>query len=487
MTLPKFNRILFLTFNIFFALSMALTFFIALFNPDLKNTSILLTLIILFLLIIFLFFICFISKKFNTTQLLIISCINFALLLLLQCFFGYFFAVNPSWDISNIYNAASSLSSGATTVLPDYFSVLYPNNIFITILFKIFYDFCNIFNFNLIGASIILNIVTIFLSALISYYLVYKIFNLRIATITSFLFLTTTPFYTYASIFYTDTLTMLFLPLSFLLIYKFKTTNNYIFLSFGGILISIGVGIKTNIILGLIALLIYLILTCNKSIQLIKELSFLIIPFIISSYLITGVCQHYINRPINEAGLPYTHWIMMGLTGVGSYTNSDVLASKSHGPNKNDIKSFNIATIKSRLHSYGFDGYSKFLQRKLKYTWGDGTYFASSLLSRKPKTNYFFHKYIYGSSNSLFLSFAEATHTFLLLLIFISSITLFKSKKYFGHLFNITIFGTFLFLILWETKSRYLVCMLPLFICSASFTIDYIVNIITTKLNYKKL
>ncbi|MGL4873808.1 MAG: glycosyltransferase family 39 protein [Clostridium sp.] len=483
MNIQKFKHTLFFIFNVFFALTIAFTLFIALFNPDFKNTSIPLTLILFILLILFFLFICFMIKRFTTKQLIVISVINFSLLLLLQLFFGYFFAINPSWDISSIYNAASSLSNGSISILPDYFSVLYPNNIFIAILFKFFYDFCNIFNFNLINASIALNIISIFLSALISYYLVYKIFNLEVATIISFLFLTTTAFYTYASIFYTDTLTMLFLPLAFLLSYKFKRTNNYIFLSLGGLLISIGVGIKTNIIIGLIALIIYLLLTCRNFISFIKEVAFLIIPFVICSALITGVCQNYINRPIKEAGLPYTHWIMMGLTGVGSYTSSDVLASKSHGPNKDAIKSFNIATIKSRLNSYGIDGYIQFLKRKLKYTWGDGTYFASSLLSRKPKKVYSFHKYIYGKENTLFLSFAESTHALLLLLVLLSSFALFKSKNSFGHLPNIAILGTFLFLILWETKPRYLVCMLPLFIVSSSFAINSLIDFIQKKYN----
>ena len=44
----------------------------------------------------------------------------------------------------------------------------------------------------------------------------------------------------------------------------------------------------------------------------------------------------------------------------------------------------------------------------------------------------------------------------------ISGVYLFKNRHAFVHVMAITLFGNFLFLLIWETRSRYLVLYLPL-------------------------
>ncbi|MDO5794917.1 MAG: hypothetical protein Q4Q00_12110, partial [Turicibacter sp.] len=46
--------------------------------------------------------------------------------------------------------------------------------------------------------------------------------------------------------------------------------------------------------------------------------------------------------------------------------------------------------------------------------------------------------------------------------IVVSGIKLFKEKSVFEILLSIALFGTFLFLLIWETRSRYLILYLPL-------------------------
>lgn len=56
----------------------------------------------------------------------------------------------------------------------------------------------------------------------------------------------------------------------------------------------------------------------------------------------------------------------------------------------------------------------------------------------------------------------QGVHLVVLLLILAGAVKLFKQKNAFESVLSITIFGTFLFLLIWETRSRYLILYLPL-------------------------
>lgn len=458
----------------FFIVAICITLYFAIFDTWDEVIKVGPTLIALGISFIFILVIARISNKLSKKQLIILSCINLAIFIALQLFFGYFFAINPSWDISAVFNGASDLALNKAEFLPNYFKVFYPNNIFITVLWSLFYKFCFIIGINFLNASIVLNMLVVLTSVILTYIIILKIFDLKIATIASYLFILITPFYTYTSIFYTDTLTMIFLPLVILLILRYKDTNNILYLLFAGFVMAFGVGIKSNIVIGFIAIIIYLIFSLDKFKDIIKMILIMCVAFTLTTAGIAKVNQKYIDVPLKSAGLPYTHWIMMGLANSGGYGSEDVQASKKAGPNKEDIKKFNVQMIQKRLSDYGFNGYMKFLYKKLRYTWGDGTYFASVLLKREPVRQSELHEYVSLDKRTPFVTFAEGTHSLLLILILIGAISLFKIRKNnrLGYLFNISIFGTFLFLILWETKSRYIICMLPLFICSASYGLN---------------
>ncbi len=450
----KLKNTLLIIFNVIFLLVISFCFHFALLNPFNKNLNKGFIFFLFLLLCLGFLFLFFITKNLSKRSLLIISIINLIIFILLQIFFGYFFSVNPSWDMISIFNSATKVASNEWEFFSSYFYKMYPNNIFITVLWMKFYKLCYYFSFNLIVSSVIINIIVVLISVIITYILIKKVFNIRVATISSFLFIVITPFYSYTPIFYTDTLTMIFLPLAFLLFYIYiKSKNNFISLS------------------------IFSIFIIDNLKGFFRFISLFLISFIVSSILINSTCQKYIPVPLKDAGLPSTHWIMMGLKDNGGFNKEDVDLSKKAGKTRKEIQEFNIKTIKTRLKNYGIDGYSKFLYKKIQYTWGDGTYFAPVKLSRKPIRPNFLHTYIYGDKNSLFTSFSEASHSLLLFLILIGSIGLFKSKNKIGFLFNICIFGVFLFLILWEARSRYLVCILPILVCSSSIGINEILKL----------
>ena len=90
-------------------------------------------------------------------------------------------------------------------------------------------------------------------------------------------------------------------------------------------------------------------------------------------------------------------------------------------------------------------------------------------LSRQPLEENPYATYIYGESRSAFVYFCQAVQLNILGLLVFAGFKLFTKKTTFEIVLSITLFGTFLFLLIWETRSRYLVLMLPVMIAMCTY------------------
>ena len=80
----------------------------------------------------------------------------------------------------------------------------------------------------------------------------------------------------------------------------------------------------------------------------------------------------------SEVGFPKTHWVMMGLKGLGGYddeidTNMTRFL-KDSGWSNDEIQAQHIRLMKERLEAFGVGGFINHLNSKLNFTWSDGTY-----------------------------------------------------------------------------------------------------------------
>ena len=129
--------------------------------------------------------------------------------------------------------------------------------------------------------------------------------------------------------------------------------------------------------------------------------------------------------------------------------------------------------IKDRIHNYGFTGMIDHLKQKINYTWSDGTYYSIRKLIREPlMENNPYADYIIGHQNKYFIYFSQISHLTLIGLMLIGAFRLLRTKDTFESILTITIIGVFLFLLLWETRSRYLVLYLPVFLVLAAYGIQ---------------
>lgn len=179
------------------------------------------------------------------------------------------------------------------------------------------------------------------------------------------------------------------------------------------------------------------------------------------------------SMPRGETGIPSTHWIMMGLSNPGGYDDNDAhfsIGLKNDDKSNQEIKEANIQIIKERIQNYGFTGMIDHLKQKINYTWSDGTYYSIRKLIREPlMENNPYADYVIGHQNKYFIYFSQISHITLIGLMLIGTFRLLHKKDLFESILTITIIGVFLFLLLWETRSRYLVLYLPIFLALAAY------------------
>lgn len=391
------------------------------------------------------------------------------ILIVLQVVFVIYCRVDPSWDFGVIFNDAYSIANSVFE-LPEYYYKFYPNNIGALLMYTAIFKVISIFTINkmvylVIGS--IFNMMMIDGALLITHILIKKVFNLKMATLFSFLSIFILPLFAYSPILYTDTTTMIFPMAMMLLLYNYnesRSNGRVLYLISIGMLTAIGVILKTNIIIVLVAVIIYIVCT-NKIMKSLINNIIILLSFLVIFSFYKVVANYVMPIEYNEAGLPMTHWVMMGLKNNGAFNNEDVEFTKAFN-NKESAKEANLDEIKKRLSDYGFKGYIEFISRKIKFTWNDGTYYSINKLSRQPLEDNKVEKYVTGEKNHMLIYLSQMSHLALIILIFISSVAAFKYEDKYKIIqcAQIAIFGVFLFLIIWETRSRYLVCILPMMI-----------------------
>lgn len=401
--------------------------------------------------------------------------ISFIIFIIIQLLFAFIFVVVPSWDFGEIFVSAINSATGEEPLHKSAYFYVYNNNMGYGLLLSTIFSLINLFGINnpvIFGAAgILLNILFIDIAIIYIYKIIKKYFSAEYTKLFILLLLLFTPYITYTPIFYTDTLVLPFAAASiyYLLAVMDKeyTTKKLLFI---GLLIGLGYCIKQTMIIILIAFIISYLLISNKETIKVKLLNILkiLIIFIIPIILLNVyVSVKFDQERLDAKSIPVSHWLMMGLNDNGGYNQADVDYTKSF-KNKQLKKEANIKEINKRVEKLISNKQAiNFYTNKIKYTWGDGTYYAPQKLSANPRNSYKEKNYILPSDsnqNKLFILLSQTRHILMLVLIIIGCLLrteLTDKQKNMQLLLNISIFGIFLFCLIWETRSRYLIIMTP--------------------------
>ena len=427
-------------------------------------------------------------------QVNIIFFILIAVMIILQVIIGYNLICNKffDWRVMDVLSrnfAESGSFENMYRGLPESnngYMARYPNNNGTLIMLS----FYNRLVYLVLGyvplyAPVALNTLCITVAVVFTFLIAKKIFNPMGALITSvfcFMFL---PYYTYTAYYYSDSLSISFVPIAvYFIILGVKAANNkpikqIICLIIAAVSISIGYSIKGSILVILVGALVYIVLE-NKLKQAIISILCIVLAFGVTTVGIKALCtsmKFTTEEELYEEQYPINHWIMMGLNGKGGFNQEDSSFTGNAG-NYDEKKAAVNKEIANRLNEMGFDGMIEHLSKKLSYTWGDGTYYIYHHLNiyekdgetLKTEYNPLFEFVLQdGKYYEGFSVYSNTLQMIMLIFMLMSAYYGIRRKKITAMTFiRGIVFGMALFFMVWETRSRYIFNFTPMFILLAS-------------------
>lgn len=398
----------------------------------------------------------------------------------LQLYCGYLLAVTTSWDTEAVFRGAINLSQqGNLGNYRDYFHI-FPHNLGATsilqLLFTIF-SAKNTDDFYLIAT--IYNVSSNTLGIVFVYLICREIKGVKIAFLSLWLSSCCIPLYFYTSIFYSDTLSLPFVTLSYYLYLKILASESknqqILFACLFAMACVAGTLIKFTVAIVAIAALIDVILRGH-----VKKYWLAVIVVATLFFALLSGFNHYrstflLDKNLSEQKqVPYTHWVMMGLSGNGAYNGSDYGYTHSFSTLEARTQA-NLDRINQRLNDYGFSGYLDFLHRKQQVNFGSGIYGVNEMIDDGPLRPNLLHEFALDSGKhyETVRHFAQGYHVFIFLMIAFGAIYDATTKKQSSInvlVIRLSITGLFIFLALWESNSRYIYNFIPIFIAGAALS-----------------
>ena len=309
----------------------------------------------------------------------------------------------------------------------------------------------------------------------LSFFLVYKLcdklFKRRVHKILALLAVMLNPvLFAYFCIFYSDVVSMPFvLAAVYFGICAAESIGKKRFLLFSALTaVTVGIGfcIKGSVAVAGVALIIYVFFKVNLKRALCFTAAVVIgLAGIVFAERQIMYCSNIITPDgVESYGFPMSHWVMMGLNGRGGYNDDSFMFTYSQ-PDKQTRDAACREKISATLSDMGISGMAKHIVDKLNYTWSGGVYQLTWQLSDTEDSA---AKRFFGGSVP-FLCIAFTAQNILILLMAASFlISAIHCRTDNSYLLRLTALGLVLFLLLWETRSRYMINMLPLFVLIVS-------------------
>lgn len=412
----------------------------------------------------------------NTKKIIFIGC---GILLIVEIIFALLTDFEPVADLHNIKRYAMYFSTHGNFNLieQDYahdyqYLVRYPNNIALLLIVSLVGRLTYlIFGHYVDFAPVVVNIFAINISIILTAFTAKRLFGNRKAVFVLAFCALFSPYLTYLPYYYSDSMSMPFLIGAVYLIVSALQGDNrrsmYAKLCVAGALIFLGYKVKGSLIIlfavGLV--LLFLKFKFKKAVCLVLVFTAGFGAIGLAYNTAVDAVNPITKQQCEKYEYPVTHWLMMGLKGLGKYDEHDDYYTRSF-PSKKEKQDANIKVIKERVKDYKIDGLFDHMVKKAVWTWQDGTYYIS-YHNRDPKNDNILMDFLLidGKYNKAFQNYSSALQMFILLMICISAVkTLIKPKVDEMLLIKGVVFAAFVFFLLWETRSRYLFDMTPLFI-----------------------
>ena len=419
----------------------------------------------------------------------------YLLMIIIQIVVGYYLQVEySSWDVHAVTQSAAALVNNEN--FNELYFARYPNNIAILLLFTLIYKLTNfLFHSTSVQILIAINIVAIDIAVILGVKLLKMICSEEGAYRGGIMMTMFAPFYLYVPICYTDTFSMpVVVGGVYWIIYYAKNHvtmsrwSRILHLLGLGAVLFLGFKLKGSLIVILIAALMYFYFKfeCRKFVKIIVSL---MIGFSIAAIAWgqgVKVLGFISDEEYDQYQFPATHWIMMGLEGLGNFNPDDVGYTLSFST-YDEKKEATVAKIFERVEKLGCEGVVKqFYKKSVNYGWNYGTCYAERYIGdfgdmpiRRNILHEFvlsqgkWHQQFYLITQSIWLFFFGAA-----ILEFVLGV---KNCNYESLLLRLIIFGCMLFFMIWETHPRYILNYTPIVIIAGAMQLDHLLSKIKEK------
>lgn len=415
----------------------------------------------------------------------LILALSLLLLLAINIVTGFALRFEPVYDLGAIFTGASEWSFQGNfmdhmnpTCDPNYF-YYFPNNLGGMTLLYFAFEIASLFGgSDYYAIAMITNAVLIALTVLLTALVTKRMLGIKQSLIVLVFFLIMPPFYFMAATFYTDALSIVF-PILIIYLYLLQkdASSKYKKLVYAiliGLACAVGMLVKMTVLIALIAIIIYDLLARSiKSTAFLTSVSAVVIACVMLVFNSYFYANHLDKDTAEKLNTPYSHWIMMSITGEGRYNHNDYVFTRSFDDPKERNEAINDKILE-RINEQGAIGMLDLFYNKSIIAFGDGTFAQSDFLDDAPKHDTFLHSFLlYNSSDyGVYRYICSGIFFSLMLLMVISTFKCLRAKNTLIAIPAIATVGIMLFLMIWEVSGRYMTNFIPLILVCAANGID---------------
>lgn len=391
----------------------------------------------------------------------------FALFVLAAGAFAFVVRVEPAWDFGRVYHGALEItSSGAIRIDWQYF-LESNNNFFLALVLAPVFIVGSILGLSPLTSGILFNLAAIDGSVLLLWAAAKRRWGAKWALAAALACFACAGLWLYGPIFYTDTLSMPFVSLGLYLAQRWSEGKRSPWLAAAmGLAAFLAFRLKPTAFFLYLALALLWLLRRGGALKAVAA------GLAVFTVCMAGWQVWLGHNPVLDTGaieeyrLPPLHYVMMGLKNPGGYDESDHLASQAL-PDAKARTAHAKEEILRRLADYGPLGFLDHLRQKLAYTWADGSWYGSHKLGIDPIAPGALQQWVAdtGEHWPVFQCLVNAQQ--LLICLGLAACAFCQARR--GEQGDsllwaalVTLLGAGLFLLVWETRSRYLVGLLPL-------------------------
>lgn len=408
-----------------------------------------------------------------------------AILIISQIVLIYHFRIQLITDAYVIIDQALAIVNNISSKVDSsfyYYFKIYGNNNFYLYFIMFFLNLLNLMHISdYLLSLVIFNVILVDLSIIFTYLITKKISDEKKANLV-FILCCMNPL-NYFLIFWPYTLTFSIpFVIGFILLYYIYKDKE---LAWQKVLLSICLSLvfsicyllRPIIVIPFTAMVICFILSKGTIKDKFKKN---IIPLLIFLLVCVGTIKIFnnaIDKYVDDKSsfFPVYHWVMMGLSENGGYSQEDVNYSISL-KNSESMKDGDIKVIKERLNDMKLSGLIQHIITKVQTTWSDGNSGYFDRMSYNLNENNSLYNWVSGSKRDLVVLYSNVYRVVLLLIVLVYLVrSLGKHISDDKFMILLTLFGSICFYLIWEAKDVYSYPFIPLLIIlfALGFERDY--------------